>query len=98
MYNSRANSFNLGLALRLSQDVLSVIKKECAGDAKAHLRDVVAHWLQRNYNTERFGHPSWRMLADAVANSAGGTDRLLALKIAEKHKGRSVVLYSANLM
>ena len=49
------------------------------------LSDVIENWLKRNYNTERFGPPTWRKLVEIVADPAAGNDRALAGKIARKH-------------
>lgn len=49
------------------------------------LRMVVSHWLKQNYNTERFGKPTWRMLVGAVAHPNGGSDCALARRIAKDH-------------
>ena len=34
---------------------------------------------------ERFGEPTWRRLVEAVEDSVGGNDRVLAQTIARKH-------------
>ena len=44
-------------------------------------------WLQREYDVEQYGPPSWRALVEAVADSAGGNDTDLAESIAEKYLG-----------
>ena len=44
-------------------------------------------WLNRNYNTERFGEPSWELLASAVGHRAGGNNPALAMEITKTHRG-----------
>lgn len=53
-----------------------------------YLEDVLAEWLQKAYNTTRFGDPSWELLVAAVAHPAGGSDRALAERIAGKYNGK----------
>ena len=82
----RRNCFDLCLALRVSPDDLSAIDKEHGGDTGTCLRKGLTHWLQGDYDTEKHGSPTWRMLVAAVDNSSGGNDSALALDIAEKHQ------------
>ena len=49
------------------------------------LSDVLESWLKRNYDTEKFGPPTWRWLVEIVADPAAGNDTALADKIARKH-------------
>ncbi len=46
---------------------------------------MICKWLAMAYDFERFGKPSWDMLAKAVANPAGGDNRRLAEDIAKEH-------------
>ena len=50
------------------------------------LREVLTHWLNRNYDTQKYGVPSWRLLCAAAASPIGGADPALAEKIASDHK------------
>ena len=67
----------IGVALRLAPPDLDTIEKDNR-DSDTCLNKTVGLWLMQNYNTERFGEPSWSVLADAVANSAGGKYPALA--------------------
>ena len=78
---------DVGLALKLKPHVLNTIKNDHR-DAKACLRNVLAEWLKKGYNTTRFGVPSWKLLVEAVAHPAGGNDRALAEQIAKKYCGK----------
>ena len=71
---------HIGLALRLDPDQVKRIKKENS-DLEDCLTEVLTLWLQKNYNTERFGEPSWEMLARAVSDRSGGNDPALAGEI-----------------
>ena len=64
------------------------IRKETQGDDCARcLRMVLRKWLQKSYNYQRWGCPTWRMLVEAVGDPAGGNDNALAEAIAKKHPG-----------
>ena len=75
----------LGLALRLDPDQLDEIEKDNR-DSNDCLTKVLTLWLKKNYDTERFGQPSWELLARAVRHSAGGNDSALAEKLANRYK------------
>lgn len=82
---------NLGLALRLRHSEITIIEKNRA-NVEDRLKDVLTKWLQKAYNTTRFGNPSWNLLLEAVAHSAGGNDPALAELIADrlKYRGKDV--------
>ena len=84
----------LGLALRLRPAVLKTIETQQT-DLNSRMIDILTEWLQQNYNTDRFGLPSWKLLVDAVAHRSGGNNPALARQIATKHNGKcNIVLYS----
>ena len=58
------------------------------GDSQVDcLRQMLSTCLQKNYNTERFGQPTWVRLVEAVNNSAGWGNPSLTMKIAKDHGG-----------
>ena len=64
------------------------IRKETQGDDIARcFRMVLRKWLQKSYNYQRWGCPTWRMLVEAVGDPAGGNNLALAETIAKKHLG-----------
>lgn len=73
--------------LGLQASLLDTIKKNHPGDIEECLFEGLQQWLQRNYNTEKHGPPTWRKLVEAVDNSSGGHNHTLALEIAKKHEG-----------
>ena len=75
---------HIGLALRLDPDQVKRIERENR-DLEDCLTEVLTLWLKRNYNTERFGEPSWEMLARAVGHRSGGNDPALAREIARRY-------------
>ena len=81
-----ANACSLGLALGISPSVLEAARLEYGG-ADEVLTEVLQKWLKQHYNVARHGVPSWRSLARAVRNPAGGNDSVLAMYIAASHPG-----------
>ena len=81
----------IGLALRLSWNLLEKIHCENHGDMENCLRDVLTQWLRKVYKTSVLGDPSWKLLVEAVAHRAGGNDCALADKIAKKYNGQYCV-------
>ena len=90
-----SNWKDVGLALRLDPDTLNEIEADCK-NVKNCLREVLAKWLKKLYNTSRYGPPSWKLLVAAVGHPAGGNNLALAEKIAERHNGKCIhVVYCA---
>ena len=76
----------IGLALRLSPNDLKTVKVNCnGGDPEQCLRDTITKWLNKNYNYEQYGNPSWKMLALAVGHKCGGNNKALEEKIISDH-------------
>ena len=82
---------NIGLALHLKDPKLSIIQDNNS-DVTTRLTDMLRQWLNKTYDVERFGQPSWQMLAEAVRSPAGGNNPALAAQIEEKHGGRQTWL------
>ena len=76
----------IGLALGLRQSTLDDIQHG-SFDLDSQLRKMVIEWLRKNYDVERFGEPTWKRLAEAVGDRAGGGNMALAYTIAENHYG-----------
>ena len=77
---------NIATSLRLNPNLLRGIEAECRGNPTACLTSVITKWLMGSYNMERFGRPTWLQLVEAVGHPAGGANKVLAWRIAEKHK------------
>ena len=60
------------------------------GNPSDCLQEVVVKWLEKGYNYEQFGAPTWRMLVESVGDPAGGNNNALAEAIAKKHPGKYV--------
>lgn len=75
----------LAVYLHLREDTIKTIERNYPRDAQQCLHDAIVEWLKQNYNFQKFGCPSWRMLVVAVRNSK--LDTSLANEIASKHRG-----------
>ncbi len=71
---------DIATTLRLRNSDIEAIGKENE-DCRACLRIAMKKWLKLNYNWEKNGKPSWRMLAKAVRQLDGG----LFNRIAKDH-------------
>ena len=78
---------HIGLALRLNPSQLKKIEKENQDNLDDCLSEMLILWLKGHYNTERFGEPSWELLAAAVGDPAGGNDSALANAILTEIQG-----------
>ena len=74
----------IGLALRLSPALLETIESD-RGNLQDRLTEVLTQWLNHNYDTKRFGEPTWELLAEAVGHPAGGNNSALADEIRQRH-------------
>ena len=83
----------VGMALRLKPALLNRIQAENS-DVLECLTGVLTEWLNESYNIFRFGPPSWKLLVAAVAHPAGGNDRALAERIAQKYMGKLATVIS----
>ena len=75
------------LTLGLLPSDKSAIEAAERGNPHGCLQEVVAKWLQKGYEYQRHGPPTWRMLVEAVGDPAGGNNCALAETIAKKHVG-----------
>ena len=84
---------SIGMALRLKPALLSRIQADHPTDVIACLTKALTEWVNKSYNISRFGPPSWKLLVAAVANPAGGNNRDLAERIAQKYNGKCNKLF-----
>ena len=55
--------------------------------AKNSWSEALKQWIKQNYNTKRYGEPSWRTLLKAVAQ----VNKLQFKKLAASHQGMSFI-------
>ena len=75
--------YEIGIMLHLKPDVLKGIRRL---NPESGMSDMITEWLNRNYNNERFGDPSWKALVIAVAKRLGGANEACARDIATNHR------------
>ena len=71
---------DIGLVLGISDPKLETIEAN-KSDVKDRLTDMLRLWLNKAYDVERYGQPSWQGLREAVKNPAGGDSPALADEI-----------------
>ena len=76
-----ARYYNLGIELGLRPG--TVVQNQL--DLTKALTEVLLTWLRRQYNVEKYGHPTWQRLREAVDSPSGGDNPALAEKIAKKY-------------
>jgi hypothetical protein len=79
--------YSFGRSLRLDPRQLNEVRKTylLEKDAEQALNDVLFLWLSKQYDTDRFGSPTWQALIEAVAKRLGGNNIALARKMASNH-------------
>ena len=85
---------NIGLALKLDPNLLERIGTRNHRDVISYMSDTLTEWLQKAYDTTRFGDPSWKLLTEAVAHPVGGNNPALAKEISLKYNGKNSTLFS----
>ena len=68
---------DIGLALGLKDPQFEIIHTNNS-DVTSCLTTMLRDWLNKSYNTYRYGEPSWQRLSEAVCNRAGGNNPRLA--------------------
>ena len=66
--------------LGLSKDDIDTIKENNPKNYSACWDEALSLWIKQNYNTAKFGAPSWRSLLKAIAPIDGKLFKELALK------------------
>ena len=67
----------------LSFDLIDIIKGNHPNDKCGCWNEALKQWIKQNYETEKFGKPSWWTLLKAVAL----VDKRLFMKSAADHQG-----------
>ena len=80
--------YPLGQSLRLDIADLKAIH-DAYPNADQALEEVILLWLEKKYNVEKYGPPTWRMLVKAIDRKKGGNNHELAKIIASKYPSGS---------
>ena len=86
--DASAQYYDIGIKLGLKSDDLNVIKDKDP-DQRTAITMILSRWLKRQFNVQKYGEPTWKSLVAAVAHRNGGNNAVLAMKLADKHKGNS---------
>ena len=81
----------IGTGLRIDPGRLDTIQESNSGKPRECLSEMLSCWLNRNYNVERFGEPTWQAVVKVVAHPAAGDNHALALSIAKQHSGNTQI-------
>lgn len=73
----------VALRLGLAAHQIDEIEGNNPRNTTACLDDALQVWISQNYNTSKFGAPSWRTLCAAIKD----LDAKLFKKVATEHKG-----------
>ena len=88
---------SLCLALRILPSDRSTIEAAHRGNPHECLQAVVVKWLQKGYDYQRYGPPTWRVLVESVGDPVGGNNNSLAEAIARKHPGSCIQSHTKTL-
>ena len=80
-------SISLGLSRKMISNSIKV-----AGDSYQCWSEALKQWIQQNYNTKKFGEPSWRRLLKAIAV----VNRAQCKELAVKHQLKGELLHTVN--
>ena len=61
-----ANWEVLATKLRIQQHTVEAILKNCQGNVHVCLIKMLEQWLKLNYDYQKYGRPSWRIIAMSV--------------------------------
>jgi hypothetical protein len=73
----------LSAFLGLTPSVIDRIKNDFPRDSLGSWSEALKEWIRMNYDTQKFGIPSWKTLLEAIAN----IDKLHFRKLATEHQG-----------
>ena len=73
--------------LGLRPSLIASIRRNNPNDNTGCWNDALLEWISQNYNTEKFGEPSWRSFLTAVAK----VDKLQCKELAAVHQGSFIL-------
>ena len=78
----------LSAYLGISAKMIDIIKGNNPSKISSCWNEALKQWIMQNYDTERFGEPSWRTLLEALAK----VDKRQFKELAEKYQSESLLL------
>ena len=88
LQDEKAMCYGIGTRLNLPESLLNTSRVRTRGGYAEAMNKIINNWLQRNYDTKKYGPPTWKMLADAVRAPNGGNNPTLADEIARLHPAK----------
>ena len=79
----------LSAFLGLKPSIIDRIKSDFPNDSLGCWSEALKEWIRRNYDTRRFGEPSWKTLLKSIAK----VDKLHFERLATEHQG--IVLHKS---
>ena len=73
----------LSAYLGLKMSIIDRIRSDFPNDSLGCLSEALKEWIKMNYDTEKFGRPSWKTLLNAIAK----IDQLQFTTLATEHQG-----------
>lgn len=61
-----------------------------ASDSTQAMAKAIEKWLQKDYDVEKFGPPTWKVLVEAVRSPIGGKNPTLAKEIESQHPMKGI--------
>ena len=74
----------------LSYKTIKQIEKDNSNNSDGSWNEVVMQWISQNYNTEKYGVPSWRTLLKTIIR----IDQSLFEKLAKEHQVKGMHMHN----
>jgi hypothetical protein len=71
----------------LSFNTIRTIKDNNPDDSEGSWNEALMQWILRDYNTEKYGLPSWKSLLQTVSR----VDQPLFEKLAKEHQVKGII-------
>jgi hypothetical protein len=77
----------LSAYLGLKASIIDRIRSDFPNDSLVCWSEALKEWIRMNYDTQRFGKPSWKTLLKAIAK----IDKLHFRRLASEHQGTEML-------
>jgi hypothetical protein len=79
----------LSTYLGLKASIVDRMKRDFPSDSRGCWSEAIKEWIRMNYDTQKFGKPSWKTLLKSIAK----IDKLHFRKLATEHQGTDNTSY-----
>ena len=80
--------------LGINPHKLDEISSDNSSKASDCLGDVLKEWIGQNYNTQKYGVPSWKTFCKALSNAV--SDQKFVKNLAGNHRGKYYCYYTSD--